>query len=59
MKSSIVVNLFDELYEDLLDDDRLEKSTIYYRYNTNWLASLKISLNDMFAQNKVRNFKFE
>lgn len=55
--STISFHLFDETFEDLLADDRLENSTVHCQYSANWLGSMKILLPTVFSQTKVKFFE--
>lgn len=52
-KSILTFQLYDEIVDNMLIDDRLEDSTLHYLYRTHWLAFLKIPLANVISQNKV------
>lgn len=53
MKGFLIVQLFDEFVEDILEDDRNRLTDIYQRISNKWIGELRIPLPDIYLTQRI------
>lgn len=54
MKGYLVIQLFDEYVDDVLEDDRNRLTDIYQRISSRFIGDLRIPLTDLYFSQRVR-----
>lgn len=53
MKGCLIVQLFDEYVDDILEDDRNRLTDIYQRISSKFIGELRIPLADLYFSQRV------
>ena len=51
--NNIFIHIFDEVLEDLIEDDRLRETNIHQRITRHWLAGLMVPFTTLVHNSQV------